>query len=89
MESDKETKGDPIVLDIQSIDIIHNPDYDKIRKSYTLPVFFKCDYDLSKGHLDNGRHLVPLDFKEQDTIFGRPDESKYGSGTHRVGPSRK
>ena len=64
VESDKETQGDPIVLDIQSIDIIHNPDYAKIKKSYTIPVFFKCGYDLSQGYLDNGRHIVPLNFKE-------------------------
>jgi hypothetical protein len=64
VESDKETQGDPIVLDVQSIDIIHNPDYAKIKKSYTIPVFFKCGYELSQGYLDNGRHNVPLNFKE-------------------------
>jgi hypothetical protein len=88
VESDKETSGEPIFLDIQSIDIINNPDFDKIKKSYKLPVFFKSDYDLSQGYVDNGRHLVPLNMEEEEEIFGEVDRQKYGKGI-RNGPTRK
>lgn len=64
--------------------MIYNPDYDKIRQSYKLPVFFKSSYDLSKGYLDNGRHQVPLKIEDEDEF----DKNKYGMGNN-IGPSRK
>lgn len=41
LESDKESKDDGVHVDLKSVDIIFNPEYDKIMKSYKLPIFFK------------------------------------------------
>lgn len=40
IESTHETK-DPVVLEIKKIDVIFNPEYEVLTKSYKLPVFFK------------------------------------------------
>lgn len=77
LESDKEhppqeVEGDeqtnfPVHADIKSVDIIYNPEYDKLQSVYRIPVFFKSTlHELDRvpyterGFLDNGRHIVPI-----------------------------
>ena len=49
------------------MDIIYNPEYDKIERLYKLPVFFKSKLDdeinktfMEQGYVDNGRYKVQL-----------------------------
>ena len=69
LESDKESKDEGVHIDLQSIDVIYNPEYDKIVQSYKIPIFFKSQLEdeslqthVRQGFLDNGRHKVPLVF---------------------------
>ena len=41
LESDNESKDDGVHIDLKSIDMIYNPEFDKITKSYKIPIFFK------------------------------------------------
>ncbi len=52
-------------FDIQRIDAIYNPKYEKIVNVYKHPVFFKSTpFGLSygdQGFIDNGRKIINLD----------------------------
>ena len=71
IESDRETVKDEIIdFDIQSVDIIHNPEYDRLLESYKIPIFFKSNLHeenresyIRQGFVDNGRHKVWLEEK--------------------------
>ena len=60
----EEPEGEfPLSVDLQKVDLIYNPEYDKIADLYKIPVFFKSDFNksfLGQGFIDNGRHKVPL-----------------------------
>ena len=54
-----------LTIQIKKIDMIFNPEYERLSKVYKLPVFFKSlsgrhlkYYD--QGFIDNGRRKVPL-----------------------------
>jgi hypothetical protein len=40
-----EAGAEPHTFDVQSIDIIYNPEYEAITRKYKLPVFFKSNLD--------------------------------------------
>ena len=53
LESDNESKDDGVHIDLKSIDMIYNPEFDKITKSYKIPIFFK-----SKPEVESCQTLV-------------------------------
>ena len=68
-ESDQEMTASKEEVDcdfqIKSIDIIGHPQFNEIMKYYRLPVFMKADDYLASGKVDNGRHVIELEGKEE------------------------
>jgi len=63
-EKDYDENGEakPINIQIKRIDVVYNPEYEAIRDSYRLPIFFKSLSDRNngatyweQGFIDNGR----------------------------------
>ena len=66
VESTHETqKGTPdLEFDVLKIDIINNPEYEKVTEFYRHPVFFKsAPYGMNfadQGFVDNGRQIINI-----------------------------
>jgi hypothetical protein len=65
VESTHETKEESMSFDIQKIDAIYNPEYDKLMSVYKHPVLFKSTpYGMNfadQGFVDNGRKIINLE----------------------------
>ena len=65
VESTHETKDESMQFDIQRIDAIYNPEFEKIMQVYKHPVLFKSTpFGMTfadQGFIDNGRKIINLE----------------------------